>query len=458
MKLCRERIFNIIFYMKRPFDVCLNLFFALLFLSGCKSSDTRQDRLDMTRRKYLSSLCREISDINRGKKIALDDFIASLSIEEKVSQLFIENLEGDTIFVPVENESSISGTKRKKALIPGGFIFFSYNVRDDIEGTMYFTDSIRRYCLENEIIPPFLAIDQEGGLVNRLRILNGPLPSNMKVSKNLGKDSAYALYSLQATQMRSLGFDMNIAPVLEVLTPFNQGFLGERSFGASEDVTGYGISCVNGYENNRIGSVVKHFPGNTNTDPHTGLPEIALGKDELYAQLEPFRKILERNPAGILMSHARTSCLDNEKPACLSYKWVSEKLRNEFGFDGVIFSDDIFMGALSENGYPPEKAAVMAIEAGVDVIMLSEKRFSFPAKILVEKALSEKDFLSRIEESLRRVLVYKTKTGLLEYRRKEAGKNDYKLCLGNPFGSVEDRIVNFRDARSENIDLYLRFF
>ncbi len=447
--------------MKRFFYLCGNIFFLFLCLSGCRNGfNAEEKRLYSLRKKSVSSFASEVSQIKKNKETALGNFMAALSIEEKVSQLFIENLEGDTVFVPVESFPSVSGSGngKKKALVPGGFIFFSYNIRDDIEGTMYFTDNIRRYCLENGIIPPFLAVDQEGGFVNRLRVLNAPLPSNRRVSQNLGNDSAYALYSFQARQMKALGFDMNIAPVLEVLTPYNEGFLGERSFGGTDKVTDYGRVCVNAYENNGIASVLKHFPGNTNTDPHTGLPEIDTSPDELYAQLEPFKKIIKRNPCGILMSHARIKFLEPEKPACLSSKWVSEKLRNEFGFEGVIFSDDIFMSALADNGYPLEKASVMAIEAGIDVIMLSEKRFSVPMNVLIEKAELSKDFLSRIEESARRVIRLKISMGLMEFRRTEAGKNGYVLFPNNPFGTVEDRIVHFRDARDENIKLYLEYF
>lgn len=112
------------------------------------------------------------------------------------------------------------------------------------------------------------------------------------------------------------------------------------------------------------------------------------------------------------MSHARTSARDEKTPACLSKVWVTDVLRNEYGYQGIIFSDDIFMGALADNGFPPEKAAVLAIEAGVDCIMTSEKRFAKQARLIYKKALEDPAFASRIDQSVKRILQYKIKAGL----------------------------------------------
>ena len=450
----RGRIFNIILIMRKNFLFLLSIF---VLLTGCdKSSDKKQDFLDEKKRESLKTLSTEISEIKVNQKKAFNEFFNNLSVEEKVSQLFIENLAGDTEFVPLEYYKASDG--EKKALIPGGYLFFGYNIRNDIEGVMYFTDKIREYCYENDIIPPFLAVDQEGGFVNRLRTLNGPLPSQERVSSKLDLASSYDLYSLQAVQMASLGFNLNLAPVVEVLTAENLQFLNGRSFGNRENVLKYGKTCVNAYENYGIGTVIKHFPGNTNTDPHTGLPEIVLSEEKLKESLEPFKKIISANPSGVLMSHARTKASDSETPACLSYFWVTEKLRKEFGFKGVIFSDDIFMGALADNGFPQEKAVLMAINAGIDVIMFSEKRFAKTAKVLIDEANNNPEFMEKIANAAKRVLSYKIKAGLLEYERLASGKNEYELVTSDPFSSVEDRIVRFNDARDENIKLYRSYF
>lgn len=210
---------------------------------------------------------------------------------------------------------------------------------------------------------------------------------------------------------------MNIAPVIEISTNFNNEFLSDRSFGNYNQVVNYGRACINAYETNKIATVVKHFPGNTNTDPHVGLPVIELSKDELEDFILSFKTLLEYNPTSILMSHAISSAIDNGVPACLSKVWITDILRNEYNYKGIIFSDDIFMAALAKNGYPPEKAAVMAIEAGVDCIMISEKRIAKSAKIIYEKAWEDQSFKNRIDESVQRILEYKIKTGLFDYEK-----------------------------------------
>ena len=113
------------------------------------------------------------------------------------------------------------------------------------------------------------------------------------------------------------------------------------------------------------------------------------------------------------MSHARTTAIDKGVPACLSKVWVTDILRNKYKYQGIIFSDDIFMGALADNGYPPSEAAVMAIDAGVDCIMISEKRFAKAGAVLYKKAKKDSEFAGKIDRAARKIIEYKVRTGLL---------------------------------------------
>ena len=117
------------------------------------------------------------------------------------------------------------------------------------------------------------------------------------------------------------------------------------------------------------------------------------------------------------MSHARTSAIDKGVPACLSKVWVTDILRNEYGYEGLIFSDDIFMGALADNGYPPELAAIRAVEAGIDCIMISEKRFAKAGKVLYQKAKEDKAFEEKINTAVKRILKYKILAGLVDEQK-----------------------------------------
>lgn len=388
------------------------LFFLIpLFFISCTDKQTKKEIINHQTQSNFNSYIIENQKIHQAK---LTDYIKNMPLENKVAQLFIENLEGNTKFRTYENMKAITDKDddEERPLVAGGYLFFSYNIADSVQAQKDFNNSINDFCRQNKIIPPYLAVDQEGGWVSRLKKLNTKLPSNQDVAKNNSIAQSYEIYREQAQQMQSMGFHMNLAPVIEVCTPDNEDFLDGRSFGSFEQVLNYGRACVNAYENNQIATVVKHFPGNTNTDPHTGLPEIKLSEADLKESVRSFEEILKYNPSAILMSHARTSAIDPGVPACLSKVWVTDILRNTYKYQGIIFSDDIFMGALADNGYPPEKAALMAIDAGVDCIMISEKRFGKAARVIYKKAQENSEFAKKIDQALLRILEYKEKAGL----------------------------------------------
>jgi len=436
------------------------LFCSVLNLSvSCSVPDRRTTLREKKTHRSASALNAAVASEMQARRRAVRDYVGTMPLEEQVCQLFIENLEGNETYVPAE--WTVRTTGRRRALVPGGYLFFSYNIADSPEKIIKFTGSINEYCASRGMIPPYLALDQEGGSVSRLRGIAGPLPSCEKVAAVLSASDAYRLYSLQAQQMRALGFTMNLAPVAEVCSEENRKFLAERSFGTSSAVIRYGTAAVNAFQNNGIAAVLKHFPGNTNTDPHSGLPEITLSQEQIASDvMVPFKRLVSREPAGVLMSHARTSSLDPMTPACLSSAWVTGMLRGEADFQGLIFSDDIFMSALAGNGYPPDTAAVRAVEAGVDVIMISEKRFSGPASVLVAHAQKDPAFARKIRNAVERVILFKIQYGLLRLQKEGA---DWRVTVpsvqnGSADNGISARLTEFTAAREENTSLYGQYF
>lgn len=408
--------------MKKSYFLIICIFSLLFF-----SCTDKQTKIELQKHADASLMQKYIVEQQKKQDSAITDFITSLSAEEKLSQIFIENLEGNTKFRSYETYNAIAGNGNDTPIVAGGYLFFSFNIAETREQQIAFMQSITDYCKQYNVILPFLAVDQEGGWVNRLKKLNTKLPDQETVAKNYDISGAQELYANQAEQMKELGFHMNLAPVMEICTDDNKDFLDGRSFGNIEQTKTYGRACINGYENNGVGTVIKHFPGNTNTDPHTGLPEIKLSQTELEVSIEPFIDVIDLNPAGILMSHARTSAIDSEHPACLSEVWVTELLRNKYNYQGIIFSDDIFMGALADNGYPPEKAVVMAIDAGIDCIMISEKRIAKPVRILYKKMQEDDVFAAKIDKAVERIIKYKLSIDLLHFEIDSNG--NYKVVL-----------------------------
>ncbi len=385
--------------------------FLILLFTSCTDKQTKKE---IKTHASASEVQTYINQKKAEREEALTRYVDALPLEQKIAQLFIENLEGSTNFRSYETVGAMTGTNDDTPLIAGGYIFFSYNIADSREQMQKYIASIRDYCNSNNNLQPYLCVDQEGGWVSRLKKLNPKLPSNEQVARDFDIPGTYHLYTEQAAGMKELGFDMNLAPVVEVCTDDNKDFLDGRSFGNLEQVVTYGRACINAYENNGIATVLKHFPGNTNTDPHTGLPEITLSEPELLQSIESFRELVSYNPVAVLMSHARTSAVDSGVPACLSKVWVSDILRNQYGYQGLIFSDDIFMGALADNGYPPEEAAIRAVEAGVDCIMISEKRFAKAGKVLYNRAKEDAAFEAKINQAVKRILKYKIEAGLID--------------------------------------------
>ncbi len=426
------------------------------FFSCTSSAEKKISRKEIFTRTSARLVNDKIQTEKKAQENAVRDYVKNLPVDQKISQLFLVNIVGCDSFIPVEHSGALEGNPGKgEYLVPGGCLFFSYNIADTPEKMLSFNKSIRDFCLKHNIVPPYLAVDQEGGNVNRLRQIAGPLPSSEKVAQNFTVEEAYSLYMLQAEQMKALGFNLNLAPVVEVKTSENAAFLGNRSFGTLSEVLTYARAAVNGYENSGIGTVLKHFPGNTNTDPHTGLPEISWNEKQLEENVMiPFLALSSINSTGILMSHARLSLKDSNTPACLSSYWVDEVLRKQFGYEGLIFSDDIFMAALQENGFPPEKACIMAIDSGVDCIMLSEKRFAPVARILLEKAGKDSSFAEKIENAVFRIINWKIKQNILELYTK-----DSKWLIRPVKYENDKQLMNmYSAALSENIDMYINVF
>jgi beta-N-acetylhexosaminidase len=354
------------------------------------------------------------------KNEALTGLMRSLSQTQKLSQIFLVNINGSARFAPVEFD------EEQNPAVPGGYILFSYNIADTIEKTALFTASIKKYCNDRAIIPPYLAIDHEGGNVNRLRGLSKNFPSARTVARAFTAQEAEDLYYEQGLLLNSLGIHLNLAPVVETAGENAAPFLVERSYGSVQDVLAFADKALTGYERAGVAASLKHFPGSASRDPHEGAAIISVEHGEFEKNyLESF-KVFSARASAILMSHARVFVFDGEKtegdgakinPASLSKRWVSDALRNEMGFDGLIISDDIYMAAL-ENTTPPQ-AAEMAIEAGVTVLLISEKCFLPALNALKERAARDENFSHLLDEAVLRVLDFKAARGIITLEQAE---------------------------------------
>ncbi|MGI6124501.1 MAG: glycoside hydrolase family 3 protein [Acetivibrionales bacterium] len=328
------------------------------------------------------------------------ELLNKMSIEEKVGQMFI-----------VRCPRQDAAIKAAQYHI-GGFILFSIDFKNNsIDQTK---NKINSY--QNAVrIPLLIGVDEEGGNVNRISLHNQfraePFMSPQDLYKKGGFDLIISDTVEKSVFLKSLGINLNLAPVCDVSTVATD-YIYPRSFGKDAVLTSqYVEKVVTTMKNQRIGNVLKHFPGyGNNSDTHTGIAydnrdyEIFLESDFL-----PFISGINAGTGAVLVSHNIVGSMDENYPASLSPK-VNRILRDDLGFDGVIMTDDLYMDAI-RNYTGDSEAAVLAVLAGNDLICCTNFEEQIPAVInaVKEGIISEE----RLNESVLRILKWKLELGII---------------------------------------------
>lgn len=267
-------------------------------------------------------------------------------------------------------------------------------------------------------LPPLIAIDQEGGVIERLTTDVGfaEIPSEERVAKTMSPAKAEALYADLGRRLHALGFNVDFGPVVDLnVNPDNPIIAKyERSFGRDPGkVSLYAEAFVKGLHAGNMLSALKHYPGHGSSrgDSHKGFVDIT--STWLPEELDPYRKLIADGLADIVMTghlyHAKyAGGGDAQLPATLSPAWLNGILRDQLGFDGVVVTDDMQMGAITEH-FGTENAIVRAINAGADLILFSnyagDKRSPEDLRqMIVKHAESDPAFRKRVEESYRRIV------------------------------------------------------
>ena len=344
----------------------------------------------------------------------------SMTLREKVGQLFMirpDALEGR--FGPAELEdNSIIGTtrvseemKRTYANYPcGGFALFRKNIISPSQ-LMGFTEAL--HALNS--CAPMLGIDEEGGRI--ARIANHPanfnvtkFPSMGAIAQSGDESQAFAAGKTIGAYLSAYGLDIDFAPVADVNTNPKNPVIGDRAFGDDPAVAaGMVKQVIAGLHESGAASCVKHFPGhgNTATDTHTGYAETLKTWDEISAcEMIPFRAGIEAGTDFVMTAHiAAPNVTGSDEPATMSHTLLTEKLRGELGFQGLIITDALAMGAIREK-YSSSQACVQCILAGADILLMPYDYFeAFDGVVqAVENGVIPE---SRIDESVYRVLSFK---------------------------------------------------
>ena len=296
-------------------------------------------------------------------------YLSGMTEEEKLWQLFLvtpENLTGVGL-------ATRAGEATKEALEKkpvGGLCYFAANL-EDREQVVELLSNTQSYAKT----PLFLGLDEEGGAVSRAGSNEALGVTKFEAAAEYGKRAdmaeVYQVGETMAKELTALGFNLNFAPVADVLVEPENTEIGSRAYSSDPSVTSAMVAAmVQGLQQGGMASCLKHFPGHgsTLTDSHEGTAVSQRTVEELrQVEWEPFRSGIEKGVSLVMLSHLTNPNL-SEKPASLSAEVVG-MLREELGFGGVIITDSMQMGAITEH-YDSGEAAVLALEAGADMIMI----------------------------------------------------------------------------------------
>lgn len=336
--------------------------------------------------------------------------LQTMTLDQKIGQLFQIRIDGPTLD---QAERDIILSKHV-----GGIVYFQYNGNlDDPVLAATMSNNLQSCVLGTggSGIPLFISMDQEGGRVTRITG-GSDFPGNMAIGASRSTDMAYLAASTMGSEIKAVGANVNLAPTLDVNNNPLNPVIGVRSFGEDPGLASQmGIAYVNGLHSAGIIATGKHFPGHGDTavDSHTGLPTVTYDYETLDAvHGEPFRQAIANGLDAIMSAHIVVTCLDADRPATLSPLVMQGYLRGTLGFDGVVMTDSMGMAGIT-SGYGIAESAVMAIQAGCDLLSLSPD-LNVAWAAVKTAAQNGTISMSRINEAVTRILKLKYRYGLFD--------------------------------------------
>ncbi len=354
----------------------------------------------------------EIQSIDPAEAYA-DEMLSKMSLHEKVCQLFIVTPEAATGYSVVTE----AGDASKQAIIDYpvcGYIYFAQNLSSQ-DQTRTMLANVKQYGMEANGIPFFTAVDEEGGLVARCADKLGttaflPMYNYREEGENTAYNNAYTI----AADIKGLGFNLDFAPVADTWSNSANTVIGTRAYSTDYNEAAVLVAAATkGFNDGGVVSCIKHFPGHgdTNEDSHRSAAYIHKPLADLINEdYLPFIAGIEADTGMVMVGHLYLTETDIESeadrvPASLSYKVITGELRQRLGYNGVVITDSLAMGAIS-NYYSSGEAVKLSIMAGAD-IMLMPADFKSAVATLEDAVKNGEISEERIDESVRRILILK---------------------------------------------------
>lgn len=349
------------------------LLLCMFLLSGCGTptvDNVTQPEENATEDKS-QAVTAEETELEKKEKF-LDEKLENMTLEEKIGQLFMlayrKNEDGSNA---TELTQDIKSSLQERK--PGGVILFGENIDTPEQVKQLIAD-----MQESSYIPLFIGVDEEGGRVSRLQTSGKMNVVEIPPAEDIGKSGditkAYDVGKVIGEELKELGFNVDFAPVADINTNPDNPVIGDRAFGSDPQLVSDMVAAfIDGLHQKNMSAAVKHFPGHgdTSTDTHLGETVMEHDRNRLdTVELVPFRRAIAADVDFIMAAHILTPNVTTDGlPASLSKQMLTGILREELGYDGLIITDAMDMGAIVKV-YGSGEAAVLAIEAGADIVLM----------------------------------------------------------------------------------------
>jgi len=341
----------------------------------------------------------------------IQSIMAGMTLDQKLAQLIIVEYLGNSYAPTLQYMIAQQGV--------GGFLYQASNRNfNPPDNTIDNVAAFSRQAMKDAKIPLLIGTDQEGGLVNRLYAFHGYLPSAADMAATGDPHFAFNQGAMAAKWMLQLGINADLAPVVDVHT-VDPPVLQSRMFGSTPaTVATYAGAFLNGLQQNSVIGCLKHFPGlgAITSDPHAGLPTVYRSLAQLQSiDLAPYKLMLQKDhPAMVMSTDVLMPAIDPNLPAELSPKTINGILRQQLGYNGVVITDGLYMGGISQRWSLPQ-ASVLSIIAGNDLIE-GPYSVSQVAQVIaaLKQALQQGQLtIERINQSVQRILLMKMQYGII---------------------------------------------
>ncbi|ETI69807.1 beta-N-acetylhexosaminidase [Neobacillus vireti] len=338
---------------------------------------------------------------NHQENQTISEVISKMSLDDKIGQMILAGVSGTTM--------DASAKKLISQIHVGGIIFYKNNFETSAQAVQ-FVNQLK--AGNSSSLPLLLGVDQEGGRVTRLPGGLVNFPPNKQIGQVNNPDFSFKVGTLLGRELKEFGLNLDFAPVLDINSNPNNPVIGDRSFGNNaEIVSKLGVQTMRGIQSQNVITTIKHFPGHgdTSVDSHLDLPIVNKSLKELKElEIIPFERAINQGADVVMVAHILLPQLDKTNPGTMSKAVMTDLLRKQLGFTGVIITDDMTMGAITEH-FDIGKAAVESVKAGSDIILVGHDYNNVVKIISSLKTAVQNGEISeqRLNESIERIIQLK---------------------------------------------------